>query len=35
MTSSYVDTGAKVITSSNLEKYKTTLKEKPKESDRD
>lgn len=33
MTSSYVDTGAKVITARNLEKYKNTLKEKPKESD--
>ncbi len=33
MTSSYVDTGAKVITSSNLEIYKSTLKDKPEESE--
>jgi len=33
MTSSYVDTGARVITARNLEEYKNTLKEDPKESD--
>lgn len=33
MTSSYVDTGAKVITSSNLEIYKSTLKDRPEESE--
>jgi len=35
MTSSYVDTGAKVITAGNLDKYRNTLKEKPKESGND
>ncbi len=35
MTSSYVDTGAKVITARNLEKYRNTLNEEPKESDND
>ncbi len=33
MTSSYVDTGAKVVTSSNLEIYKSTLKDRPEESE--